>query len=145
MSVSVADTGETAIVVSLVEGNQGSAEPGGGLPILDLITNTKVDAPLPSVVSDLPQPGELSSKRISGKQNSEPEKLELSLSQDTCFSLLLPSTLPATDRGTEEPRLGSGLEISLTKSSSELLDDKLLKSGLDLRLGLTMNSSAIGN
>ncbi|KAL3499212.1 hypothetical protein ACH5RR_038305 [Cinchona calisaya] len=148
VSVSVADAGETAVVVSFVEGNQRTEEPGGEHSTLDLTTNTKVDTFLSSNIALDSQSGDVSSERLSLGPNSESEKLKLSLSQNICFSSPLPSSLlsdlnfKADNEGTGEPKLIDRLGNSSTKSSSKFLDDKLLESGLDLHLGLSVNASS---
>ena len=148
MSVSVADAGETAVVVSVVEGSRRAEEPGGEHSTLDFTTDTKADASLSSNVAFAPQCGDLSSERLGFVPKSESEELKLSLSGDICFSSQFPSidlTVKADKEETGEQKLVNKLGMSSTKCSSILLEDKMAKSGLDLHLGLSVNSSSTGN
>ncbi|XP_027082883.1 uncharacterized protein At4g10930 isoform X1 [Coffea arabica] len=145
VSVSVADAGETAVVVSVVEGSRRAEEPGGEHSTLDFTTDTKADASLSSNVAFAPQCGDLSSERLGFVPKSESEELKLSLSGDICFSSQFPSidlTVKADKEETGEQKLVNKLGMSSTKCSSILLEDKMAKSGLDLHLGLSVNSSS---
>lgn len=145
VSVSVADAGETALVVSVVEGSQRAEEPGGEHSTLDFTTDTKADAFLSSNVAFAPQRGDLSSERLGFVPKSESEELQLSLSGDICFSSQFPSTdltNKADREETGERKLVNRLGMSSTKCSSIILEDKMVKSGLDLHLGLSVNSSS---
>ncbi|CAI9094335.1 OLC1v1030059C1 [Oldenlandia corymbosa var. corymbosa] len=122
VSVSIADAGETAIVVSRVDENQGSLEPSGGLPILDSITNKNGDALVLSSVFDVAKPQEPASIVVSRKQISGSEKLGLLSSQNECFSLASPSPSHTADARTEDPSSGSALVESM---ANVLVDDQV--------------------
>lgn len=127
LSVSVADAGETAVVVSFVKESLGSGKLGAQISNLDASEGTMFDAFSSSSTAAAPKSGVLSSERIK-------EELELSLSQNTYSSLLQQSELSDRLR-----------VVSSTKSSATPSNDKMLESGLDLRLGLSVSSSSDGN
>lgn len=131
--VSVADAGETAMVVSFAEENLGKEIQGGLISDLVASEGTKIDtSSASSATAD--QKGEL--------PNSESDKLELSLSQDTYSSLQLNSTfLTSMKTNTDDNTVKV---VSSMNSSATPLNDKWIESGLDLHLGLSLRSSSGG-
>ncbi|RVX04224.1 hypothetical protein CK203_015709 [Vitis vinifera] len=87
LSVSVADAGETALVVSMVEGNQWMEESSEDfLSNLEDCNDWKFESYLISDANCLESPTP-SAERDNMQPNLEAQELELSLSRDTSFSL----------------------------------------------------------
>ncbi|KAL0304899.1 UNVERIFIED_CONTAM: hypothetical protein Sangu_3061200 [Sesamum angustifolium] len=132
VSVSVADDGETAILISLLEGNQESQESSKSVfGCSKDMENTL----FPASTSDV-----LKSEALPGNSNSLgpdicQQELELSLSQDNCYSSshsISPGQLKiSTDEAVKQP--------------PKHLNNKVVDSSLDLDLGLFMCSDISGN
>ncbi|KAL0447749.1 UNVERIFIED_CONTAM: hypothetical protein Slati_1902800 [Sesamum latifolium] len=126
VSVSVADDGETAILISLLEGNQESQESSKSV----FGCSKDMESTLfPASTSDV-----LKSEALPGNRNSlEPnicqQELELSLSQDNCYSSSH-STSPGQLKISDEA----------VKQSQKHLNNEVVDSSLDLDLGLSMCS-----
>lgn len=131
--VSVADAGETAVVVSFAEENMGKEIQRELISDLLASEDTKVDtSSASSATADL----------IGELPNSESDKLKLSLSQDTYSSLQLDSTfLTSTKTNTDDNTVKV---VSSMNSSATPFNDKWIESGLDLHLGLSLHSSSDG-
>lgn len=129
--VSVADAGETAVVVSFAEENLGKEIQGGLISDLVVSEGTKIDTCSASSAT---------ADRNVELSNSESDKLELSLSQDPYSSLQLDSTfLTGMKINTDDNVVKV---VSSTNSSATPFNDKCIESGLDLHLGLSLCSSS---
>lgn len=85
--VSVADAGETAVVVSLLEEKQGNEELGANQSAIDIGKGTKSERVLSTSPAISPVSGALSSGMISCEPYTEPKKPGGFCSQTTCFDL----------------------------------------------------------
>lgn len=95
MSVSVADTGETAIVVSMVGGNHWTEEPSENfLSILEVSNSQKIE--LPSSEGICSDTEKASCDKSTIQPILEGEELELSLSRNTFSTLLSNSSVHGT-------------------------------------------------
>ncbi|XP_051129465.1 uncharacterized protein At4g10930 isoform X2 [Andrographis paniculata] len=88
VSVSVADEGETAVVVSLVDRNQGTQKPSDS--VFGCSTNVE-NTELFNSISNL-----LESEVLPGNEPKSVQDMELLLSQDNCFGAL-PSVSPPSE------------------------------------------------
>ncbi|KAK3003390.1 hypothetical protein RJ639_019385 [Escallonia herrerae] len=139
VSVSVADAGETAIVVSMVEGNQMTEDPNGKFLVsFDGCKDVELEKFLSSSTVEECKLETTSSQGVSMEANFEAKELELSLSGVT--SLTVPSNLLAcadlrtsSDEKARKPSFFDGFGASKSLQSSESLE-----SGLDLHLGLNV-------
>ncbi|CAK9143154.1 unnamed protein product [Ilex paraguariensis] len=146
MSVSVADAGETAVVVSMIEKNQGTEEPSEKFSsTLDASEGLKLDTSCD--VANIPKMETLSSERIRIGPNLEAQELGLSLSRETSFSFqsnsLVLNELKTNpdDKAICNPNVPDGFGSTSRKLFVEHCSDDLLESGLDLHLCLTVGSS----
>jgi len=150
MSVSIADAGETAVVVSMVGGTKWTEEPSK--PTLEVDEDLMDDAVKPDGNSYKVE--RQSSKKTDVQPTVEAPELELSLSCDASFSHLSTSLVLAElkticDDGTvNEPIIGDGVKNSLRK----LFNDSLARNKLSgkessegLHLGLSLGCSSSGN
>ncbi|KAI3453835.1 hypothetical protein Pfo_010498 [Paulownia fortunei] len=127
VSVSVADDGETAVVISLVEGNQGSQESSESvLGCSKDMENTL----LSSSVSNIPKSEALTGDRKSVEPNSCQQEMELSLSRDNCYS---------SSHAISPAELKISADDAVERAPRHL-NKKMIDSGLDLDLGLSMGS-----
>ncbi|KAK2966531.1 hypothetical protein RJ640_019060 [Escallonia rubra] len=139
VSVCVADAGETAIVVSMVEGNQMTEDPNGNfLASSDDCKDVELEKFMPSSTVEECKLETTSSQGVSMEANFVAKELELSLSGVT--SLTVPSTSLAcadlrtsSDEKARKPSFFDGFGASKSLQSSESLE-----SGLDLHLGLNV-------
>ncbi|KAJ6962219.1 hypothetical protein NC652_001008 [Populus alba x Populus x berolinensis] len=150
MSVSIADAGETAVVVSMVGGTKWTEEPRK--PTLEVDEDLMDDAVKPDGNSYKVE--RQSSKKTDVQPTVEAPELELSLSCDASFSHLSTSLVLAElkticDDGTvNEPVIGDGVKNSLRK----LFNDSLARNKLSgkessegLHLGLSLGCSSSGD
>lgn len=131
VSVSVADDGETAVVISLVEGNQESQESESVVRCGKDMENTL----LSSSTSNMPNSEAPLGYRNSLEPNSCLQEMEPSLSRDNCYTSSH-SVSPAE------------LKISAddaVKRAPRHLNNKMIDSGLGLDLGLSTGSDTPGN
>ncbi|XP_010659436.1 uncharacterized protein At4g10930 isoform X3 [Vitis vinifera] len=149
LSVSVADAGETALVVSMVEGNQWMEESSEDfLSNLEDCNDWKFESYLISDANCLESPTP-SAERDNMQPNLEAQELELSLSRDTSFSLPSNSSVlndlktNSANKIVNEPSGFDGLRISSTKlldgSCSENKPSES-ESSIGLHLGLSVGS-----
>lgn len=153
LSVSVADAGETALVVSMVEGNQSMEESSEDfLSNLDECNDWKFESYLISDANCLESPTP-SSERANMQPNLEAEELKLSLSRDMSSSL--PSNSSVLDdlktnhanKIVNEPSGIDGLRISSTNLlDGSCTENKLSgsESSIGLHLGLSVGSFLSG-
>ncbi|KDP25273.1 hypothetical protein JCGZ_20429 [Jatropha curcas] len=133
LSVSVADAGETAVVVSMVEGNKRTEEEGENFhPAPEVDKDLKVDAAdCHSIKAETP-----SGEKTDGQPILEGKGLELSLSCDTSFRL--PSTsfelCTSADSIKNQPNNSDSVKDCLSK----LLNDR------DAGNDLSQNEGSIG-
>ncbi|KAJ4842796.1 hypothetical protein Tsubulata_040664 [Turnera subulata] len=148
MSISVADAGETAIIVSMIGENKWIDEPSKNFhPALEVDRDLKVDtinADGNSLTSETPSCEEIDVQPILEKRN-----LELSLSCVTSISqptnALEFGELRKASCGLEgmnEPSSSDGVQSSSFHSGNELTESK---SSMGLHLGLTMGCSLPGD
>ena len=154
LSVSVADAGETALVVSMVEGNQLMEESSEDfLSNLDECNDWKFESYLMSNPNCLESPTP-SSERANMQPSLESQELKLSLSRDTSSNLPSNSSVlndlktNYANKIVNEPSGFDGLRISSTK----LLDRSCTEnkpseseSSIGLHLGLSVVSFLSGN
>ncbi|PSS11298.1 Zinc finger, RING-type, conserved site protein [Actinidia chinensis var. chinensis] len=145
VSVSVADAGETAVVVSMVEGYQmteGPSEKPSSTSEID--KDLKIETLSSSSTANGPKLEAPSNE----KTGTQPQELELYLSQDTSFSLRSPSSVKSelkpssAEKPVKEPSGFDGLVISSRKLLNEPYSaDELCESSLGLHLGLSVGCS----
>ncbi|XP_057966824.1 uncharacterized protein At4g10930 isoform X2 [Malania oleifera] len=148
VSVSVADAGETAVVVSMVEENQETEEPNEKFSILEIEDDLKIGTF--SSTYDVNSPNlEMSLKQMTNIQpNLEAQELKLSLSQDPSFNLPLTSSVNSKlktscgDKAMIEPSGFDRCRISPKKLLDESHVKELSESevNMDLQLGLSVGS-----
>lgn len=149
MSVSVADTGETAVVVSMVGGSQWTEEPSENfLSILEVSNSQKIE--LPSSEGNCCDTEKASCDTI--QPILEGEELELSLSRNTFSTLLSKSSVHGefkTSKATETIKERSNLDVGNTSGKS--LNESCtrnqfpeIKSSAGLHLGLSIGSFLSG-
>lgn len=155
LSVSVADAGETALVVSMVEGNQWMEESSEDfLSNLDECNDWKFESYLISDANCLESPTPSSER--ANMQPMEAEELKLSLSRDMSSSSSLPSNSSVLDdlktnhanKMVNEPSDFEGLRISSTNLlDGSCIENKLSgsESSIGLHLGLSVGSFLSGN
>lgn len=150
MTVSIADAGETAVVVSMVGGTKWTEEPNK--PALEADKDLMDDAVKPD--GNRHKVERQSSEKTDVQPTMEARELELSLSCDASFSHLSTSLVLAElkticDDGTvNEPIIGDDVKNSLTK----LFNDSLVRNKMSekessegLHLGLSLGCSSPGN
>lgn len=157
VSVSVADAGETAVIVSLVEGNRGTEESSRNLlSSLDVCKEPEVDAlkhnpGANTLLSSCTNNHKLetpSSERSIIEPNLRTQELELSLSKVTSFSAPSNSLdftelkTNSDDKGMDRPAF-DGFGVSSSKSLGELQNNE--SHGLGLHLGLSACPSSSGS
>ncbi|KAF7150109.1 hypothetical protein RHSIM_Rhsim02G0245100 [Rhododendron simsii] len=137
VSVSVADAGETAVVVSMV-GNQMTDGPSGKLP-----STLEVDKDLKIERFEIP-----STEKPTTRPVLKSEKLELCLSQDVSFSLPCSSSgkselkMSSPDKLMKEPSGVDGFVIPSRKKLNGCYSaNEPSGSSLDLHLGLSVGCS----
>ncbi|KAK9274810.1 hypothetical protein L1049_022062 [Liquidambar formosana] len=155
VSVSVADAGETAVVVSMVGGNQWTEVPSKNfLSTPEVGKDLKIETFILSSDADSPKVETLSNSRTNIQPNLEAQGLELSLSHDTSFSL--PSTslvlsevkTNGADKAMNEQSGFDGFSISSRNSFGEFNIKNSLSEGgssIGLHLGLSVGSYASGD
>ncbi|KAH1107348.1 hypothetical protein J1N35_011116 [Gossypium stocksii] len=148
MSVSVADTGETAIVVSMVGGNHWTEEPSENfLSILEVSNSQKVE--LPSSEGNCCDTEKASCDKSTIQPILEGEELELSLSRNTFSTLLSNSSVHGefkTSKATETIKERTNLD-GVGNTSGKSLNESCtrnqfseIKSSAGLHLGLSIGS-----
>ncbi|KAJ6426439.1 hypothetical protein OIU84_022111 [Salix udensis] len=149
MTVSIADAGETAVVVSMVGGTKWTEEPNK--PALEADKDLMDDAVKPD--GNRHKVERQSSEKTDVQPTMEARELELSLSCDASFSHLSTSLVLAElkticDDGTvNEPIIGDDVKNSLTKLSNDsLVRNKMSEkeSSEGLHLGLSLGCSSSG-
>ncbi|GAA0176345.1 hypothetical protein LIER_29354 [Lithospermum erythrorhizon] len=148
--VSVADVGETALVVSMVEGDKMNEESVGNPSSIDLYADIVVDTVLSDPTTNLSRLGSLPCSGSIVEPNLVSEGLGLSLLQNT----FVPSTsslnpIESThlmthidEKTTGELRLLDGQQTRSRELFAESSNDTLLEAGLDLHLALSSNPSS---
>ncbi|KAK8484694.1 hypothetical protein V6N11_019532 [Hibiscus sabdariffa] len=148
LSVSVADTGDTAVVVSMVGGNQWTEEPSENfLSILEVGNGQKIE--LSSSEGNCCDTGKASCDKSTIQPILEGQELELSLSRNTFSTSLSTSSLhsefktsKASDSIKEASRsdgVGNSSGKSLNKSYTKNQLSEI-KSSVGLNLGLSVGS-----
>ncbi|TYJ22370.1 hypothetical protein E1A91_A08G121400v1 [Gossypium mustelinum] len=148
MSVSVADTGETAIVVSMVGGNHWTEEPSENfLSILEVSNSQKIE--LPSSEGNCCDTEKASCDKSTIQPILEGEELELSLSRNTFSTLLSNSSVHGefkTSKATETIKERTNLD-GVGNTSGKSLNESCtrnqfseIKSSAGLHLGLSIGS-----
>ncbi|MBA0709243.1 hypothetical protein Golax_024290 [Gossypium laxum] len=148
MSVSVADTGETAIVVSMVGGNHWTEEPSENfLSILEVSNSQKIE--LPSSEGNCSDTEKASCDKSTIQPILEGEELELSLSRNTFSTLLSNSSVHGefkTSKATETIKERTNLD-GVGNTSGKSLNESCtrnqfseIKSSAGLHLGLSIGS-----
>ncbi|KAJ6701873.1 RING/U-BOX PROTEIN [Salix koriyanagi] len=149
MTVSIADAGETAVVVSMVGGTKWTEEPNK--PALEADKDLMDDAVKPD--GNRLKVERQSSEKTDVQPTMEARELELSLSCDASFSHLSTSLVLAQlkticDDGTvNEPIIGDDVKNSLTKVFNDsLVRNKMSEkeSSEGLHLGLSLGCSSSG-
>ncbi|KAB2017056.1 hypothetical protein ES319_D08G134200v1 [Gossypium barbadense] len=146
MSVSVADTGETAIVVSMVGGNHWTEEPSENfLSILEVSNSQKIE--LPSSEGNCSDTEKASCDKSTIQPILEGEELELSLSRNTFSTLLSNSSVHGefkTSKATETIKERTNLD-GVGNTSGKSLNESCtrnqfseIKSSAGLHLGLSI-------
>ncbi|GFS38105.1 hypothetical protein Acr_00g0055710 [Actinidia rufa] len=145
VSVSVADAGETAVVVSMVEGYQMTEGPSEKLSSTSEIDK---DLKIETLSSSSTANGPKLEAPSDEKSSIQPQELELCLSQDTSFSLRSPSSVKSelkpssAEKLVKEPSGFDGLVISSRKLLNEPYSaDEVCESSLGLHLGLSVGCS----
>ncbi|PPR97265.1 hypothetical protein GOBAR_AA23404 [Gossypium barbadense] len=152
MSVSVADTGETAIVVSMVGGNHWTEEPSENfLSILEVSNSQKIE--LPSSEGNCCDTEKASCDKSTIQPILEGEELELSLSRNTFSTLLSNSSVHGefkTSKATETIKERTNLD-GVGNTSGKSLNESCtrnqfseIKSSAGLHLGLSIGSFLSG-
>ncbi|TYI14511.1 hypothetical protein ES332_A08G125900v1 [Gossypium tomentosum] len=148
MSVSVADTGETAIVVSMVGGNHWTEEPSENfLSILEVSNSQKIE--LPSSEGNCCDTEKASCDKSTIQPILEGEELELSLSRNTFSTLLSNSSVHGefkTSKATETIKERTNLD-GVGNTSGKSLNESCtrnqfseIKSSAGLHLGFSIGS-----
>lgn len=153
VSVSVADAGETAVVVSMGGGNQWTAEPKDtSLSMVEVEKGYRSDALNPHAKD--PKADSQAGERTDTPSMFEARELELSLSHDASFSL--PSIFlgygelktGCADEKMNEQSSCDGVKSSSSKSCYEFYTGNKLsenESNIGLHLGLSVGSFLSGN
>ncbi|KAA8528223.1 hypothetical protein F0562_035526 [Nyssa sinensis] len=143
VSVSVADAGETAVLVSMIEGNQGTEGPSEKCPSIGEVSkDPNIETLVSSSTANNSKLETLSSEKSTIQSNLEAQELVLSLSRDASFSLpsissgLSELKTNSSDKAMNEPSVFDGVGIS-----SQKLFDEACESSVDLHLGLSVGSS----
>ncbi|XAR70163.1 hypothetical protein NMG60_11026933 [Bertholletia excelsa] len=148
VSVSIADAGETAVVVSMVERDQATQGPSAKLlPTLELEKKLKTEMLIASSIVDGTEMESPSTVKTGNQPDLKPQGLELCLSQDT--SVRIPNILPGQSdlkitsvgepvKKPSEPSELDGFVFASTKLGRPSPADGPLESSLDLHLGLSM-------
>ncbi|KAG8382120.1 hypothetical protein BUALT_Bualt05G0043500 [Buddleja alternifolia] len=123
VSVSVADDGETAVVVSLIEGNERNQE--SVLGCSKDMENTLLCSSLSNTPNSDALPGDINSV----EPNSGQQEIELSLSRDNSYA-------PSHSISPSQLKINAD---DAAKRASIPVKNRLLDSGLDLDLGLSMS------
>ncbi|KAL6986424.1 hypothetical protein U1Q18_019786 [Sarracenia purpurea var. burkii] len=143
VSVSVADAGETAVVVSMVERNQVTEEKP---PLTSKVDNDlKIEMLVSSSTAKCPKLETASTEKTIMKPVCESHEVELCLSQDSSFNLSC-NSLGQSELRTSCDDKPSGFEDSVI-SSGNLLNEAYsanepCESSLDLQLGLSVDCSS---
>lgn len=132
VSVSVADEGETAVVISLVGGNKESQE--SNVSVLGC-SKDKEKTLVSCSISDMPNLEALPEDRNSVEPHSCRKEMEISLPQDDCYS-------PIRSMSPTELKISADDAV---RSAPSHINNKLNDSGLDLDHGLPMGSDTPGN
>ncbi|KAK4422508.1 hypothetical protein Salat_1833300 [Sesamum alatum] len=127
VSVSVADDGETAILISLLEGNQESQE--SSKSVFECSKDME-NTLFPASTSDVLKSEALPDNRNSLGPNICQQELELSLSQDNCYS---------SSHSVSPGQLKISTDDAVKQRPTHI-NNKGVDSGLDLDLGLSMCS-----
>ncbi|PIN20145.1 hypothetical protein CDL12_07161 [Handroanthus impetiginosus] len=122
VSVSVADDGETAVVISLIEGNQETQESNESV----VRKSRDMESTLSSTIYNMPKSEALPGNRSSVEHNTGQEEMEVSLSCDNCYG---------SSHSKSPARLNDAVN-----SAPIYVNNKMVNSGLDLDLGLLMDS-----
>ena len=154
VSISVADSGETAIVVSMVEGNKLTEEPlDNNLSAVEIGKELKTQTFMLTSEDNSQKLTTPSEERSVSKPILKTRELELSLSCETCHSFsshclvkreLITSASPINDySGSNSSKISLGEVANTSHIGKNLFDSGSSDMGLDL--GLSVGSFLSGN